>query len=274
LIKWKGYAEAHNSWEPEDNVNAPELVKEFHQWAGTHARLRVLKSREEVEEPTMTQPVDSTTPLSHPHSPRLLSPFSINRHGDYPLLDQILLNGPTLQQPWYNDSSPYTCQAAHHEAFDQEAQEQLTAAAMAELPYATTSSANDNDNDNEENDTCTHEDDCGALANSPSPGDRGASSSQVRQRATPRHAAAQGGAAGAGDVPRHPVWHPRRARCLPDIAEEGVDEQARMAATTSEVKGRDTVIVEPHYLCSWDSYSPHNYSEGDALFDEADQTMD
>jgi hypothetical protein len=121
LIKWKGYAEAHNSWEPEENVNAPELVKEFHQWAGAHARLQVLKSREEVEEPTMTQPVNSTTPLPHPHSPHLLSPFSIDCHGDYLLLDQILLDGPTLQQPWYDDSSPYTCQAAHHEVVAQEA---------------------------------------------------------------------------------------------------------------------------------------------------------
>ena len=53
-----------------------------------------------------------------------------------------------------------------------------------------------------------------------------------------------------------------------------MDEQAGMAATTPEVEEGDTVIVEPHYLCSWDSYSPHDHSEGDALFDEADQTMD
>ena len=223
----------------------------------------------------MTQPVDSTTPLSHPHSPRLLSPFSIDHHGDYPLLNQILLDGPMLQQPWYDDSSPYTCQVAHHEAVNQEAREQLAVAAMAELPYATATSANDNiDNDDEENDTCAHQDDCGALANLPSPGDCGASSAQVRQRATPQHAAAQGGAASAGDVPRHPVWHPCRTRCLPDIAEEGVDEQAGMAAMPSEVEEGDTVIVEPRYLCSWDSYSPHDHSEGDALFDEVDQTMD
>ena len=78
LIKWKGYAEAHNSWEPEENVNAPELVKEFHQRTGAHARLRVLKDEEEAEEPTMTQPVDSYTPLPRPHSPRLFSPFSID----------------------------------------------------------------------------------------------------------------------------------------------------------------------------------------------------
>ena len=43
LIKWKGYTDAHNSWEPEENVNAPELVKEFHQQASARTRLQVLK---------------------------------------------------------------------------------------------------------------------------------------------------------------------------------------------------------------------------------------
>ena len=273
LIKWKGYTEVHNSWEPEENVNAPELVKEFHQRTGMGIRLRVLKSKEGVEEPTMTQLVDSTTPLPQPHSPRLLSPFSIDCHGDYPLLNQILLNGLTLQQPWYDDSSPYTCQAARREAVDQEVREQLAAAAMAKLPYATTTSTNDNI-DNEENDTCTHQDDPGALADLPSSGGGRASSSQVCQRAAPQHATPQGGTTGAGDVPHHPVWHPCRTRHLPDIAEESVDEQTRVAATPPEVEGRDSVIIEPRYLCSWDSYSPHDHSKGDALFDEADQTMD
>ena len=60
----------------------------------------------------------------------------------------------------------------------------------------------------------------------------------------------------------------------PDIAEEGVDEQARMETQTPEVEGGDSVIVEPRYLCSWDSYSSYDHSEGDALFDEVDQTMD
>ena len=139
----------------------------------------------------MTQPVNSSTPLPHSHSPRLFSPFSIDHHGNYVLLDQILLDGPTLQQPWYNDSLPYTCQAARHEAVDQEAREQLTAAAMAKLPYATTTSANDNIND-EENDTCTHQDDHGTLANLPSSSSGHASHSQVCQQATPQHAAPQG----------------------------------------------------------------------------------
>jgi hypothetical protein len=30
LIKWKGYSDAHNSWEPEENVNAPVILAVFH----------------------------------------------------------------------------------------------------------------------------------------------------------------------------------------------------------------------------------------------------
>ena len=221
----------------------------------------------------MIQPVNSSTSLPRSHSPWLFSPFSIDCHGDYVLLDRILCNGLMLQQLWYDDSLPNMCQAACHKAFNQEAQEQLTAAVMAELPYATATSANNNNN-TKENNTCTHQDDHGALANAPPPSNSHASSAQVHQRTASRHATAQGSATGAGDVPCHPIWHPRRTRHLPDIAEEGMDEQARMAATPSEVEGRDPVIVEPCYLCSWDSYSPHDHSEGDALFNEADQTMD
>ena len=31
LIKWEGYGIEHNSWEPADDVHAPECVAEFHQ---------------------------------------------------------------------------------------------------------------------------------------------------------------------------------------------------------------------------------------------------
>jgi hypothetical protein len=52
---------------------------------------------------------------------------------------------------------------------------------MAELPYATATSANDNtdDNNDEENNTCAYQDDRGALADLPSPGGSRTSSSQV-----------------------------------------------------------------------------------------------
>ena len=53
-----------------------------------------------------------------------------------------------------------------------------------------------------------------------------------------------------------------------------MDQQAGVATMPPEVKGRDTVSIESHYLCSWDSYLPHNHSEKDALFNKVDQTMD
>src|SRR5579863_4625274 len=31
LIRWKGYSEAHDSWEPDAYLNAPELLQAFHQ---------------------------------------------------------------------------------------------------------------------------------------------------------------------------------------------------------------------------------------------------
>jgi len=31
LVKWEGFGVEHNSWEPWDNVHAPELVAEFYQ---------------------------------------------------------------------------------------------------------------------------------------------------------------------------------------------------------------------------------------------------
>jgi hypothetical protein len=30
FIKWKGYSDAHNTWEPEGNIHAPELIDRFY----------------------------------------------------------------------------------------------------------------------------------------------------------------------------------------------------------------------------------------------------
>jgi hypothetical protein len=46
LIKWKGYSEAHNSWEPEENLNAPDLVKEYHNQNRARIRRIVYKKDE------------------------------------------------------------------------------------------------------------------------------------------------------------------------------------------------------------------------------------
>ena len=31
LVKWEGFGVEHNSWEPQDNIHAPECVADFHQ---------------------------------------------------------------------------------------------------------------------------------------------------------------------------------------------------------------------------------------------------
>ena len=31
LVKWEGFGVEHNSWEPQDNIHAPERVADFHQ---------------------------------------------------------------------------------------------------------------------------------------------------------------------------------------------------------------------------------------------------
>jgi hypothetical protein len=37
LIKWRGYSDAHNSWEPKENIQAPELILAFKNQEGCKA---------------------------------------------------------------------------------------------------------------------------------------------------------------------------------------------------------------------------------------------
>jgi Chromo (CHRromatin Organisation MOdifier) domain len=49
LLKWKGYSAAHNTWEPVENVNSPELIREFYE-ANPEA-VRTLEVKEDIRPP-------------------------------------------------------------------------------------------------------------------------------------------------------------------------------------------------------------------------------
>jgi hypothetical protein len=54
LVKWKGYSDMHNSWELAKNVNAPELVKEYH--ACHPAQIRKLSYKKGAKPYNRTMP--------------------------------------------------------------------------------------------------------------------------------------------------------------------------------------------------------------------------
>src|SRR5258708_27386691 len=59
LIKWKGYSGAHNSWEPEKNLNATDLVKEYYLHnPKKEGAAKWLKTRETIVQTLTTTPIN------------------------------------------------------------------------------------------------------------------------------------------------------------------------------------------------------------------------
>jgi len=56
LVRWKGYAPAHDSWEPAANIHAPDLVKAFHKQEPMAIR-RVSLEQQESNKPHTSSPM-------------------------------------------------------------------------------------------------------------------------------------------------------------------------------------------------------------------------
>ena len=71
IVKWKGYPTSDNSWEPEKNLNAKELITEFKQGS----KPKKTKGRRTYLRMTRTAQIDSS-PLVSNTSPLLLNKMS------------------------------------------------------------------------------------------------------------------------------------------------------------------------------------------------------
>ncbi len=67
LIKWKGYSGAHNSWEPEKNLNATDLVKKYYlRNPKKEGAAKWLKARETIVQTITTTPIINPFILNMP----------------------------------------------------------------------------------------------------------------------------------------------------------------------------------------------------------------
>ena len=86
-IRWKGYSVAHDSWEPADNVHAPELIKEYYKDKGKTAVKNIT-----LPPPARIRTME-ITPTSAASTPSYLREIAL-QFEQHPLPDFTLLNGP------------------------------------------------------------------------------------------------------------------------------------------------------------------------------------
>ena len=87
-VRWKGYSAAHNSWEPANNVHAPELVKRYYKDKGSTATRNITLLPAHIR--TM-----EITPTSTALTPSYLHEIA-QQFEQHPLPDFTLLDAPDM----------------------------------------------------------------------------------------------------------------------------------------------------------------------------------
>ena len=95
LVQWKGYSLAHNSWEPQANIHAQKLIKEFYKEEPMAIR-RVIIDDKEADDPSATMDSFSSS------TPSLHYPSSINLEGPLTVDPAVLI--PDFSQVVYDNS--------------------------------------------------------------------------------------------------------------------------------------------------------------------------
>jgi hypothetical protein len=86
LIKWKGYPASDNTWEPEEDVHAPDLILRYRQQSGQQdSRQQLARQQESPAEPSgIKRVLEPRNNAQHPHYPSTLA------NGDFYLLYSAL----------------------------------------------------------------------------------------------------------------------------------------------------------------------------------------
>jgi hypothetical protein len=67
-VCWKGYSNMHDTWEPEENLNTPTLLTQYHQGQGEHIRAASLEMQNMKFSETHQKVLEELLTISPPES--------------------------------------------------------------------------------------------------------------------------------------------------------------------------------------------------------------
>ena len=265
LVKWKGYSDAHNSWEPVENVNALDLVKSYLNAHPIWARQTTYNQRAKPYQRPM--PIRRSNCLSTTEQiPITFSSHIING------IQQAAEGLSPSHQLWFNNSSPYMLEEACAEAHRLYAQAEIPQHTYDASPQHFGTHLYTIEAELPE-DVHTQEEWCDALAVSSSAEGLSGVDEMSDERAAPKHPGDAIFAFDKGDFLDLPLGGGGPDSIKVGDAQEGPGTQGNLDRREQNVEGNIEVEF-PRSSYTWASYSPYNHSEGDCLHSPADPMMD